>query len=203
MTGTLTGHVGLVVGGELHGLEVARVRHGRQHGPGVAEVGDDEVLPLLDGAHGGGAAEVGVHVGLELELLVHGLERVGAGLPPLLQQLRRRRRRLPAAVRGRRGRRRVAEGRVVVVVVGAHEERVPVAQDHEREVVPHQLADELPAPPVPVEHAAEHAVLHAESLETWSARWASESWSEPNSLITRIQIAWTRATSRQLVMNIK
>jgi hypothetical protein len=159
----LTRQVGLLVGGELHGPEVSRVRHGGEHRPGVAEVGDDEVPPLLDGAHGGGAAEAAVQVGLELELLVHGLERVGAGLAPLLQQLRgRRRRAAPAAVRGR-GRRRVAEGRAVVVV--AQEERVPVAEDHEGEVVPHQLADELPAPAVPVEDAAEHAVLHAEALK--------------------------------------
>jgi len=40
-----------------------------------------------------------------------------------------------------------------------------VAEDHEGEVVPHQLAHELPASAVPVEDAAEHAVLHAKPLE--------------------------------------
>ena len=33
-------------------------------------------------------------------------------------------------------------------------------------MVPRQLADQLPAAAVPVEHVAEHVVLHAESLET-------------------------------------
>ena len=33
-------------------------------------------------------------------------------------------------------------------------------------MVPRQLADHLPAAAVPVEHAAEHVVLNAESLET-------------------------------------
>jgi hypothetical protein len=51
----------------------------------------------------------------------------------------------------------VAKGQVVPVTVGAQEQRVPLAQDHEGEVVPRQLADQLPGG---------HAVLHAESLET-------------------------------------
>jgi hypothetical protein len=42
----------------------------------------------------------------------------------------------------------------------------PLAQDHEGKMVPRQLADQLPAAAVPVEHVVEHVVLHAESLET-------------------------------------
>ena len=138
----LTRQVGLEVDGELDGSEGAVVGPGAQDGPGVADVGDDHEVALLDDGQRGGAAVDGVEAAAAAELVVDG----GAG--------------------GHVGLLREVEPAVAELLLTVDERRqreglLPVAQQRRRQRVAHGLGDVVAPRAVPVEDAAEDGVLLA------------------------------------------
>jgi len=139
----LTRQVGLEVDGELDGGEGAAVgREGAQDGPGVADVGDDQEVALLDDGQRGGAAVDGVEAAAAAELVVDGSAGGHVGLLPEVE---------PA----------VAELLLAVDERRQREGLLPVAQQRRRQRVAHGLGDVVAPRAVPVEDAAEDGVLLA------------------------------------------
>lgn len=155
----LTWQVGLEVDGELDGSYGAVVGRGAQDGPGVADVGDDHEVPLLDDGQRGAAALDGVEAAVASELVVDGGARGHVGLLPEVQlavaEL------LLAAVDERRQRERL----------------LPVAQQRRRQRVADGLGDVVAPRTVPVEDAAQDAVLTApETLKVHDRKTMSASF---------------------------
>jgi len=144
----LTWQVGLEVDGELDGRDGAVVGRGAQDGPGVADVGDDHEVPLLDDGQRGAAALDGVEAAAASELVVDGGARGHVGLLPEVELA-------------------VAEPLLAVDERRQRERLLPVAQQRRRQRVAHGLGDVVAPRAVPVEDAAQDGVLLApETLKT-------------------------------------